>query len=275
VKGVNVTGFVVGDKGVVVIDPQMTPAGATAVIAEIAKITSKPVNQIIVTHSDPDHIGGIPTYPAGTPVIAQENTKSYMQAGIAAALAAPNGRALYKALDGHLPTHTIASREDMVLDGVRMVLIHTAPAHTAGDLIVYLPTQKIVFDGDLFFAFTGGFPVIHDFEHGTSLGWIESAKVALALDADTYIDGHSEPKTKDTVRKLLQTTEQRRNQIKALVEQNKTLAEVRRALGETVSAQTGPLVFADFTEVVYGELTKGYPPAPVALDSYLERRLAP
>ena len=76
----------------------------------------------------------------------------------------------------------------MVLNGVRMVLMYVAPAHTSGDLFVYLPDQKIVFAGDIHLTNSGRFPVIKI--GGSSLGWIASMKAMLALDADTYVPGH-------------------------------------------------------------------------------------
>ena len=73
----------VGDKGVVVFDAQKTTEAAQQQLAEIAKITSKPVNVVVVSHSDPDHIGGLPGYAAGIEIIAQENTTAVVKASAA------------------------------------------------------------------------------------------------------------------------------------------------------------------------------------------------
>jgi glyoxylase-like metal-dependent hydrolase (beta-lactamase superfamily II) len=48
-----------------------------------------------------------------------------------------------------LTTKTVAKDETMTIDGVHLRLLHWAPAHTSGDLVVYLPDQKIVFAEDL------------------------------------------------------------------------------------------------------------------------------
>jgi glyoxylase-like metal-dependent hydrolase (beta-lactamase superfamily II) len=254
--GVSNTGFIVGDKGVVVFDAQMTTEAAHKVLAEIAKVTSKPVNVIIVSHADPDHVGGLPGYPIGTLTIAQENTKSEIEISAADPSAPAGIGTMYKTLLDFLPTQTIGSTETLVLDGVRMVLMDTAPAHTSGDLAVYLPLHKIVFAGDIITTNTGPYPVIHF--GGSSLGWIASMKALLALDADTYVSGHGPIETKAMLKARLRDAVQRREQIKAMVNENKSLAEVERSLPDP---GVGTMPFATFTQTVYAELTKGYPPA--------------
>ena len=253
--GVSNTGFFVGDKGVIVFDAQMTTEGATLQLAEIAKVTSKPVDTIILSHSDPDHIGGLPGYPAGISIIAQENTTAVIKVSAVDPTGDPVNTALYKNLMNYLPTRSIAATEDAVIDGVHMQLIHVAPAHTSGDLSVFLPAQKIVFAGDIITTNTGRFPVIH--LDGSSLGWIATMKTLLALNADTYIPGHGPIETKAQLEARLKAVEERREQVKAMVAQNKTLAEVQQALPEPDAIP----VFPSFTQTVYKELTTGYPPA--------------
>jgi glyoxylase-like metal-dependent hydrolase (beta-lactamase superfamily II) len=250
------TGFVVGDKGVVVIDTQISTEDGQKAIAQITKVTKKPINEIVLTHADPDHIGGLPAYPAGTEIIAHENTKAEIRASAADPNGGPVFRPLYRAIAaGFLPTRTLSGTESMTLDGVQFVLIHVSPAHTSGDLIVYLPAKKIVFAGDILLTNTGRFPVLH--VGGSSQGWIQSMKAMLALDADTYVSGHGTVQTKSQLRARLHDAEQRRAQIKAMVNDNKSRADVDRALPE----QGASPMFLDYTQSVYEELTKGYPAA--------------
>ena len=249
-------GFIVGDKGVVAIDAQRSVEIAQQALVEIAKVTPKPVDTVILTHGDPDHVAGLPAYPAGTTIIAHENTKSQIVLAAADPNAGPMWGPVYRKLLGFLPTRTIGSTETVVLDGVRMVLMYVAPAHSSGDVIVYVPAAKVVFGGDIILTNTGRFPIIHYDTGGSSLGWIAAMKAMLALDADTYVPGHGPIETKAMLQARLRDVEERRQQIKVMVNENKSLAEVKQALPEVAFE----MPFLSFVETTYLELTKGYPP---------------
>lgn len=257
--GVSNTGFIVGDKGVIVIDAQRNLEGGQKALVEIGKITAKPVNAVVLTHGDPDHVGGLPAYPAGSAIFAQENTRSQILVAAADANNGPMFGGMYRTLLDFLPTRTIGATETVLVDGVKMVLMHIAPAHSSGDLIVYLPSQKIVFAGDIITTNTGRYPIIHYDTGGTSLGWIESMKAMLALDVDTYVSGHGAIESKAMLRARLDLVEVRRDQIRTMVNDNKSLAQVKLALPEEASA----MPFDSFVETTYLELSKGYPAAAV------------
>ena len=74
----------------------------------------------------------------------------------------------------------------------------------------------------------------------------------LTLNADTFIPGHGEVQTMADLQKRLADTSARRDQIKMMVAQGKSLDQIKLALGESGA----PGRFPSFTEVVYGELTK-------------------
>ena len=250
--GVSNTGFVIGDKGVIAIDAQYFAITAKNELSEIARITPKPVNVIILTHSDPDHINGLPAFPAGAEIIAQENAKAEMVQALAdlhPAFTKPPAE-----LKDYLPTHTVKNREDLSLDGIRVILIHTAPAHTDGDLVVFLPAQRLVFAGDLLAPAVGPYPGIHLEKHGSSLGWIESVKAMLALDADIFISGHGSSLSRPEVAARLAAAETRRAEIKTLVDEHKSLEEVKEALHD-VPLTGAAARFPTFTETTYQELT--------------------
>lgn len=251
--GISNSGFIIGDKGVIVIDAQTFVPAAKGVLAEIAKLTPKPVDTVILTHSDPDHINGLPAFPRGITIIAHENTKAVVEGVIADPKS--NGLAPTPEIKDYVPTHTVRSRERVTLDGVRLVLIHTAPAHTDGDLIVYLPRQKVVYAGDLLTPAVGPYPGIHLNKQGSSLGWFAAIKAMLALDANVFVSGHGDPLTRADVQARLQTAERRRAEIAALVAKNMSLAAIKAALHDEPLA--GPAArFPTFIETTYQELTK-------------------
>ena len=247
------TGFVVGKTGVVVIDAQMTPDAVAREMTLIAGVTPLPVNQIVVSHADPDHVGGLPFYPAGTPILVQENCKSEIMASAADPKGAPFNLA-YKKLVG-LPFRTTGMGETATVDGVAMKVMYVAPAHTSGDLVVYLPAAKVVYGGDVVLTNTGKYPVIH--YGGSSLGWIATMKAILALDADTYVPGHGPIVPKAQLAQMVRDVEERRAAVKVMVDAGKSRAEVEAALPEPGASP----MFLDFTQMVYKELTEGYPPA--------------
>jgi glyoxylase-like metal-dependent hydrolase (beta-lactamase superfamily II) len=252
--GASNSGFVVGTTGVVAIDAQMNPDAARLALAEIARITPKPVNAIIITHSDPDHVGGLPAYAAGTAIIEQENSRAAILASAADPAAPPMLSALYHNLAANFPaTKLVGESETITIDGVRMELIYVAPGHSAGDLIIFLPDQKVVFAGDVLTTNTGTFPIIH--VGGSSIGWMESMRKILSLKAHAIISGHGAQVTRAQIATRLHDAEVRRAAIKAMVMQGKTLAEINQALPEML---VNPM-FPSFNQTSFNELQKGYP----------------
>lgn len=245
------SGVIVGDKGVIVIDAKTTAAGGKELLENIAKITPKPVTNVILTHSDGDHVNGLAAFPAGVKVIAQENNKKEQEKALAA-----GGRGAPPA--DHLPTQVVTkNKESLKLEGVKFELYHWAPAHTSGDLVVYLPSEKIVFTGDIIAGGKTADPLIHLEKNGSSEGWITTVKGITGLKADQFVEGHGDVLTKADVEKRLADAEAKRTKIKDLVAQGKSLDEIRTALGEPAPAQTGRGPgFPTFTQVVYQELTK-------------------
>jgi glyoxylase-like metal-dependent hydrolase (beta-lactamase superfamily II) len=242
------TGIIIGKDGVIIVDAKTTPDSAKEMLADVAKITPKPITTVILTHSDADHVNGLAAFPTGLTIISQENCKKEMEASESSRNPAPKD---------HMPTKTVASKETVTIDGVRLNLLHFAPAHTSGDLMVYLPQQKIVFTGDIV-ATQNPYPLIHLEKNGSSEGWITTMKGLIALNAETYVPGHGDLQMKADLQKRLSDTEARRNQIKQLVAQGKTLDQVKEALGESTAPPANPNAFRfpTFTEVIYKELTK-------------------
>lgn len=247
-------GIILTPNGVILIDTAVSTAAETAELAELAKITSKPITTAIVTHSDGDHVNGLAVLPAGITIISQTNCKAEMEK---AASAPPQGRGGAPVANVPLPTKTVDTQEDVVIDGERLHLFHVAPAHTSGDLVIYLAAEKIVFTGDII-ADNSPFPIIHAEKNGSSEGWIQTVTAIVALDADTFVPGHGSVHTKADIVQRLADVKQRRAQIAALVSQGKSLDEIKQQLGEAAAQPAnggrGPR-FPSFTEVVYNELT--------------------
>jgi len=243
-------GFIVGDKGVVLVDTKTTVDSEKGVIAEIAKVTPKMVNTVIITHSDGDHVNGLAAFPAGLTIIAQENCKKEMEASAGSRNPAPQDR---------LPTKTYTKTDKLTADGVHIQLYHWANGHTSGDTIVYLPNEKIVFGGDLLVANRPD-TLIHLEKNGSAAGWIENAKGMVGLNADTYLTGHGDMMSKADVQKKLDFIQDKYNKIKTMAAQGKSLDEIKTSLGESTAPAppnaNGAPAAATLTEVIYKEVAK-------------------
>jgi glyoxylase-like metal-dependent hydrolase (beta-lactamase superfamily II) len=271
--------IIVGQTGVIVVDAKQTEAGAKDLLAEIAKITPKPVKTVILTHSDGDHVNGLVAYPAGIEIIAHENNKKELQAAIdsGARGAPPKDR---------LPTRvTTKEKEATTIDGVKLELYHFAPAHTSGDLMVYLPNEKIVATGDIVVTNRADDnPNVHFEKNGRTDGWLTTVKGLIKLNADTYVTGHGDLVTKADLQRKFDATTARRNKIAAMIKEGKTVDQIKAALpdapapGAAAAAPRGPAPAAPagvpaaagaaaaprgggtpaktFVETAYGELAK-------------------
>ncbi len=241
--GVSNSTIIIGQDGVIVVDAENRPPDGRELVAEIGKLTNKPLTTVILTHSDPDHVRGLGGFPHGLTIISHENDKKEIEQDLAAGGDKSPPR-------DYLPNRIVTQmREDLVIDGVKLALIHTAPAHTSGDLAVYLPDERVIVSGDLL---SDGDPTLHLEKNGSSEGWIRFVSDLVALDADIYIRGHADVTTKAQVRAVLAKTEAKRAKIVELVKQGKSLDEIKQAVGDPLK---NPSRFPTFTETTYQELS--------------------
>ena len=241
-------GIIVGTEGVIVIDPQETPAQREKLFAEIAKITPKPVTHVIITHANPDHVRGLFGLPREVTIMGQENMAREMD--LATKFVEEHAEWRY-----YLPTFVYDKRADLKIHGVNLTLLHWAPAHTSGDTSIYLPDKKLVFIGDL----GNAIPNVHLENFGSSEGMIETYKGLIALDADTYVPGHGERLTKAGMQKILDNAIAMKAKIKQLFDEGKSLNDIRKAMGENVTPASPNITppRLTFVGVVYRELSKG------------------
>jgi cyclase len=83
------------------------------------------------------------------------------------------------------PTTLFDDRLDLELDGLEIELLYVGPAHTAGDVIVHLPAQRIVFTGDVLFRLCT--PIGWE---GTYDQWIAALDRIVGLDPEVIVPGH-------------------------------------------------------------------------------------
>ncbi len=83
------------------------------------------------------------------------------------------------------PTRTFDGQLDLLVGGRPVTLLEVGPAHTAGDAVVHLADDGIVFTGDILFH--GGHPIVWA---GPVANWIAACDRVLALHPRVVVPGH-------------------------------------------------------------------------------------
>lgn len=148
-------GFVVTRDGVVVIDALASPAQGARLLATVRAITRQEVRWLVLTHHHPDHhFGAIVLRRAGAKVAAHPDTRVLASEGGENNLIADWVRVVgLDAMRGfefaNVPDRPVTAGDTLRLGGRTIVLGHPGPAHSAGDLTVWLPAERVLFAGDL------------------------------------------------------------------------------------------------------------------------------
>ena len=189
-------GFVVTSAGVVVIDALGSPQLARDLMAEVRRVTGKTVTHVVVTHYHADHIYGLQEFQrAGARIIAHRGALDYLNSELAESRLVASRTELAPWIDAQtrlVPADEwVDSRRELVIGGVRLVLLPVGPAHTPEDMVVYLPAENVLFAGDI--VFRGRLPFVGQARSGE---WIKALSTLLALDASVIVPGHG-PASKD------------------------------------------------------------------------------
>ena len=195
-------GFVVGSDGVLVINSGPSTRVARALQATIQKITPLPIRWVVNVNSQSHYwLGNDYFKRRGIPILAQTAASKLMQELGAGQLQATQGVLKDKAAGTALayPSETFDTQRTLQLGKTKIELLHFGSAHTAGDIVVWLPQQKVLFAGDLVFTqrMLGVLPL------GNSGGWVKAFDQALALKPQIIVPGHgkltdSKTATRDT-----------------------------------------------------------------------------
>jgi glyoxylase-like metal-dependent hydrolase (beta-lactamase superfamily II) len=147
------SGVVIGDDSVLVVDAQATPAMAKDVIARIRTVTDKPVKHVVLTHYHAVRVLGASAY-QGAGIIASDVTRDMIVERGQQDMDSEIGRfpRLFRGKDSipglTWPTLTFHKRMTLYLGKREVQIIHIGRSHTAGDTVVWLPDEKVVFAGD-------------------------------------------------------------------------------------------------------------------------------
>jgi len=196
----NSAGVIIGDPDVILVDSLTNAAMTESLLAEIRRVTEKPIRYLINTHSHMDHVYTNHLFPEATVISThrgREETKANRkdQARHDALFAE-----IFADVDlrgGRYTLQNISfSASLFIYQGEREVrVLELGVGHSESDVVVHLPGENVVFCGDVF---VNVMPPLPGEGHVTQT--IAHYKAIEALEADIYVAGHGYPGTLADVR---------------------------------------------------------------------------
>jgi glyoxylase-like metal-dependent hydrolase (beta-lactamase superfamily II) len=213
--------IVVNDDEALVIDSEITPAAARALVADLKAITNKPLRYVVDSHYHYDHTFGNQIFASDVQVIGHDNTRKRMQTNVMeqytflnsvqpvparvealkqrisqeadaqqkAALERQVATALayleqVKEIKVTPPNMTFDRTMTLYRGGREMRLIYLGRGHTDTDVVLFLPRERIVCTGDLMES------VVSYMGDSFPDDWIGTLERLKSLDFDTVMPGH-------------------------------------------------------------------------------------
>ena len=221
--------FIVNDNDVIVVDDHVSPAAAWVLLEEIKEVTNKPVTTVINTHFHFDHAHGNQIFAPNVQIIGHEFTRRMLLSnsigmplyqnyltgmpgqidGLKKRIASESDPAAKAKLQTQLqvtennlasqkeltptPPNVTLSTQMALFRGNREIQIRfLGRGHTAGDVVVFLPNEKVVMTGDFL---TSGLSNMSD---SFPEEWVASLDALKKLDFDTVLPGHGDAFTDKT-----------------------------------------------------------------------------
>ncbi|WP_375261953.1 MBL fold metallo-hydrolase [Palleronia sp.] len=148
------SGVIIGDDSVMIVEAQATPRLANLVIEKVREVTDKPITHLALTHYHAVRVLGASAYGA----------REVIMSDTAQAMVAERGQEDWdsefdrfpRLFQGHesipgltWPTTTFSDRMSVYLGSRRVDLMKVGRAHTAGDIVIHVPDQNVMFTGDI------------------------------------------------------------------------------------------------------------------------------
>jgi cyclase len=250
---------------VLVVDTHSKPSAAKALIQQIRdEVTELPVRYVVDSHLHGDHAMGNEAYPevfgANVEVISSVKTREWLEklgvlrmqetldslpkqiADLRARREASRDETMRAELATHiegleaylkemrparvtLPTMTFDHRLVIHRGGREIHLLFLGRAHTAGDVVAYVPSERIVATGDLMH---GLLPYMGD---GFPDEWPATLRALEALDFDRVIPGHgSIQEGKSVLAQFRGYIEEITEKVSRGIEKGQTLDELKKTI---------------------------------------------
>jgi len=181
--GLNNAVFLVGPEGVVLVDTCFTEERTRRLLGAVRSVTDRPIRLLINTHHHGDHTYGNCLVPEAV-AMAHPFVRKHIQA-MGLGLRAFFPEVEMGDLTPRPPEVTFAEPLTLYLGDRRVDLIPVGPAHTPGDVVVWLPEERVLLAGDLFFK--GSTPF---FAEGSLFRYGDALARVRALQPRVIVPGH-------------------------------------------------------------------------------------
>ncbi len=166
--------FITTKEGVIVIDTRGSKQEAAQVLKAIRKMTNQPVVYVVNSHFHKENISGNGVFKSARTIIAQKRAQ--------AMTVLEAEREKRKVTPANL---SFKKKLELKLGKYHLKLIHPGPAHTDGDLYVYIPKWRIIITGGL--VSNRIIPFLGD---SNIESWINALVEMDDLDAEVIVPGH-------------------------------------------------------------------------------------
>lgn len=210
--GAGNVGVYVTDEGVILIDDKFEQHH-DEILANVKKVTAKPIKYVINTHHHGDHTGGNEKLQAmnGVEILLHANARKNMVDGKAPGI----------------PHIAFADSAQVVLGGKEVWARHFGRGHTNGDSVVFFTARRTIHTGDLM---AGTSPLIDYSAGGSLIEWTKTLDAVLKLDFDTVIPGHGNVTNKAGLQAYRDNIAVMQTRIREMVRQGKSKEDVRQFL---------------------------------------------
>ncbi len=186
--GLSNAGLIIGEHSATVVDTLLVPSLTRPFAEAVRKASDLPVRRVINTHHHHDHTGGNWAFadaeryasPAARDLLIRKGKPMAVYRALL-----PRFAPEFEAVEIFPPTVTVDGAW-AIYDGRREIrVIPAAPAHTFGDVMVFLPAERVLFAADAAFHYVT--PMVSE---GSILGWLRACETVLALDVEVVVPGH-------------------------------------------------------------------------------------
>ena len=218
--------FIITGDGVVVINGGGSYLLAQALHDEIKAVTDQPV-KLVFNENGQGHamLGNSYWAEQGVDIVAHVDAAAAFEDNGPMSLRAAIARVKKRADRTEVVGPTITFEDEYIVEMGKIMIEarYLGPAHSPGDIVVWLPEQSLVISGDM--AFHERMPPL--FQETIALDWIETWETAFeGLEATYVIPGHGHPTNMDQVRRYTRDyLVYLREQVGAVIENGDGLAE--------------------------------------------------